>query len=122
MTRLEARCLAWKSGFMDGDLLDDVLWPVYGLGPSYEEDDTHHLKFKHEVLARAVEQYLLPLLDPRVPTMRIGTIHNPVRAENPKLAGLSESSVCVEVPDDEILRIAAHLWNERYDRPPVAPK
>lgn len=112
--RLDASSLASKFGFNDGDILDDVLWAAYGETLfGVEENEEEHLRFDHEVLARLVEQHLLPLLPP-TPTMRIGTIHNPIRVEtDTDAADVSASAVYIEVEDQTVVAMAEAVAAER---------
>lgn len=110
-----AENLFFKSGFGDGDMLDDLLWDNgFDNEPRRDED---HLGFEHEVLARCVERFLLPALPEPVATYRIGSIHNPIRAETVKgyTAPVPDSLVGfgVEVPVRAILEIAAEVRAER---------
>jgi hypothetical protein len=71
--RLNSSSLRHKFGFDDGDL---ELGRYDDLQKSIVPAD-RHLPFHHELLARTVEEYLLPKLPEGVKTFRIGTCHNP---------------------------------------------
>lgn len=73
---LDAESLVSKWGFGDGDALDDWWWDTFDVEPPVNCDDLLHA---------LVLEYLVPAMrargwDPKV--IRIGTIHNPVRAES----------------------------------------
>lgn len=61
-----ADSLASKWGFEDGDILGE-----FDLPNSVDE---------HALLIRLVRAHLLPLLNPRLEVIEIGTCHNPIRA------------------------------------------
>lgn len=108
---LRAESLFSKWGFGDGDMLDDIL-EANGFDQEPRRDDDH-LYFDHEVLALCVERYLLPELPEPVATFRVGTIHNPIRAETvkkweaeipPALLGFG-----VEISADTVLAVAREV-------------
>lgn len=78
MTRdfyLDADNLFHKWGFGDGDTFDDWWWEVYDDSPPKNSDD---------VLEKLVRVYLVPLIEEAghtIEIIRIGTNHNPIRAE-----------------------------------------
>lgn len=113
MTTFHADQLFQRWGFGDGDLLDDLLWDN-NLGEVHLDRD-RCMQFAHEVLAAAVERWLLPALPEAVETYRICTIHNPIRAkaldyDQPCPTALQD--VSVEVPDEDILKLARQLKSQ----------
>lgn len=93
---LTSASLRHKSGFEDGDVLDEILWEAgFGDDPRPEHE---HLFFHHEVLAELVEKWLLPLI-PDVPTYRVGTIHNPIRVAPEYRGEIPPASVIVDAAD-----------------------
>jgi hypothetical protein len=90
-----------KHGFEDGDMLFDLV-------------EEHGLAVDHrDLLARAVERLVVPLLDQNVEAYVIGTFHNPIRArsvdgEKPDLCDTLTPQI-IEIPISDILAIAAGL-------------
>lgn len=106
---LHASCLSSKFGFGDGDILCDLVVDG-GLnlnGAQLPPEADHLVCVEHEVLARAVERYLVPALPVPVRLYRVGSIHNPIRVEDdvPKLA----AEVCVTVTVAQLQAIADEL-------------
>lgn len=104
MITLRSESLNYKWGFDDGDVLDDIL---YSSGLSLERPRGAHLWYEHEVLARVVERFLLPLI-PGVDVFRIGTSHNPIRAQNKD----APEGVSVSVSESDVLSIAREVAAE----------
>jgi len=82
---LNSDSLFSKFGFCDGDVLDDWMF-------SRTSEHTFDLKavpgssveyfgFEHALLIHLVRKYLLPAAPRAIRTFNIGTIHNPIRAE-----------------------------------------
>lgn len=106
---LHSSSLTHKWGFDDGNALSDIL---YGAGYGNAPYRNNHLTFQHEVLARCIEKYLLPLLPLHITVDRIGTCHNPVRvSEEAMKADLSD--VKVEVTAKQVLAIAEEVKAEQ---------
>lgn len=106
---LHSNGLFSKHGFMDGDLLDDVP----GLPHEFfmlPHSAAHHLDEKHETLARLVERYLVPAMPILVKTVRIGTHHNPIRAED--WASATPNTI-VLVRHADVLAVAQEVLDER---------
>ncbi|WP_336630018.1 MULTISPECIES: hypothetical protein [unclassified Microbacterium] len=71
---LDAESLMSKWGFGDGDALDDWWWDRFDTDADFDTD---------ELLYALVQAYLVPAIRAAghvVELVRIGTIHNPVRA------------------------------------------
>ena len=115
-----------KWGFSDGDLLDDLIWDAgmeeVGDFLFDKKDEAGSIYgFDHTVLVLVLLTHVLPVLDQKVETRVIGTIHNPLRAttvdgmdvrdawfgdrEYPGAITPAE----VEVPDETILALARSL-------------
>ncbi|OGR27283.1 MAG: hypothetical protein A2139_07810 [Desulfobacca sp. RBG_16_60_12] len=83
---LNSDSLFSKFGFCDGDVLDDWMF-------SHTREHTFDLKavpgssvgyfgFEHALLIRLVRKYLLTVAPRPIRTYTIGSIHNPIRAED----------------------------------------
>jgi hypothetical protein len=107
--RLSSESLRHKFGFDDGDIemgrYDDLQKSII--------PKDRHLPFHHELLARTVERYLLPMLPEGVKTFRIGTCHNPIRLHEESLKDFDD--VAVDVPLSDVRAIAEEIskeWSE----------
>lgn len=103
--KLNSIGLRSKWGFDDGDInlgnFDDLL---------IAEPRDRHLPFRHEVLARVVEKYIVPSLPADVKVYRIGTCHNPIRMEDPTRKDFSD--IEVEINSTDVREIAEQLSKE----------
>lgn len=75
MLVLETAGLLSKWGFNDGDIPEEVYDLIVD-----ENLDWRKVAWRDELLPLLVEKYVLPLLDQKVETYRIGSPHNPIRA------------------------------------------
>lgn len=115
--RLYASGLLHKSGFEDGDILDDIL---YDAGFNDDHPDHEHLSFFHEILSELVERFIVPALGEDVKVDRIGTIHNPIRIRSEVThelrARLEADGAFVDIPIDTILDRAKKIATHRAQR------
>lgn len=103
-----------KWGFGDGDAPDEF-WDWL------EEQDCEHVPLGWKrILCVLVERYVVPVLDQKVTTVRISTLHNPIRARTVDGQGVKRwwyepdgapelTPECVEVPMSEVVKVAAEL-------------
>lgn len=103
-----------KWGFDDGDAPDEYLDWLDEQGVGYPLDSWKR------ILSELVERYLVPVLDQQVTTVRIGTAHNPIRAQTVDDADAERwwhehdgapvlTPESVEIPFAEVARIAAEV-------------
>lgn len=113
---LNSDSLFSKWGFNDGDVLDEWLYENTAYSGSYEREkpgtDASFHGFTHALLIRLVRKYLLPLAPRQVSTYTIGSIHNPIRAEDGEAQDFfAEVHLTYEQVDTE----AALLLAEEYE-------
>jgi hypothetical protein len=125
--RLFSSCLLSKWGFNDGDAPDD--WLDYcdeqGIDPGSLQS------WRRYVLPALVRRFLVPVLDQHVELVKIGTNHNPIRAESVDGRDISDlwqehlehllTPEFTEVPFSEVLKIARYVQGEViHDQPAIS--
>lgn len=93
---LQARSLASKFGFMDGDIVS-LFCEENNIESELKDKDSH------DVLIKLVRKYLLPLVS-NVKVFEISTMHNPIRCEDEFIDDVRQSDVQVEVGLEEVLQ------------------
>lgn len=93
---LQARSLASKFGFMDGDIVS-LFCEENNIESELKDKDSH------DVLIKLVREHLLPLVS-HVKVFEILTMHNPIRCEDDFIDELRQSYVQVEVGLEEVLQ------------------
>lgn len=93
---LQARSLASKFGFMDGDIVS-LFCEENNIESELKDKDSH------DVLIKLVREHLLPLVS-HVKVFEILTMHNPIRCEDDFIDELRQSDVQVEVGLEEVLQ------------------
>lgn len=93
---LQARSLASKFGFMDGDIVS-LFCEENNIESELKDKDSH------DVLIKLVRKHLLPLVS-HVKVFEILTMHNPIRCEDDFIDELRQSNVQVEVVLEEVLQ------------------
>lgn len=93
---LQARSLASKFGFMDGDIVS-LFCEENNIESELKDKDSH------DVLIKLVRKHLLPLVS-HVKVFEILTMHNPIRCEYDFIDELRQSDVQVEVGLEEVLQ------------------
>lgn len=93
---LQARSLASKFGFMDGDIVS-LFCEENNIESELKDKDSH------DVLIKLVRKHLLPLVS-HVKAFEILTMHNPIRCEDDFIDELRQSDVQVEVGLEEVLQ------------------
>ncbi|AYD85436.1 hypothetical protein [Escherichia phage FEC19] len=93
---LQARSLASKFGFMDGDIVS-LFCEENNIESELKDKDSH------DVLIKLVRKHLLPLVS-HVKVFEILTMHNPIRCEDDFIDEMRHSDVQVEVGLEEVLQ------------------
>lgn len=93
---LQARSLASKFGFMDGDIVS-LFCEENNIESELKDKDSH------DVLIKLVREHLLPLVS-HVKVFEILTMHNPIRCEDEFIDDVRQSDVQVEVGLEEVLQ------------------
>jgi len=122
---LKAVDLLDRGGFVDGDILDDVLWDN-GYGDMDDDAAEDAFPFEAAVLCECVRRHLAPLLIGFEIAYEVNTLHSPVRIYHDggnEERGLREALKDVEVvlSDLDVLTVAAAVAAQRGTHPQIPP-
>lgn len=111
-----------KWGFMDGDILDDILWELYEgrLPEKYvfegrRGSDCDH-GFSHALLIETVKRKLLPVMPEGFKIKHFSSLHNPVRAHE-DCEDIEVGDIYVIVQPDDVAQIAEQMVMEYFNGP-----
>lgn len=101
MTTLSSDSLCSKFGFMDGDVVTEMLWDA-----DLDTDLCHH-----DLLIHLVRKHLLPLL-PGIETRIINCIHNPIRVMEEQWDDCYSRDVSIDLTLPMILEAIQELQSD----------